>query len=120
MDHRRHAHQARAGQLEGTNGRDTTVEGARMRSLIVQVPKEKRTRLKLVAKARKVTVTKLIEEMATILWQTSTPRLASNCAPRAGESRKDLRYWTKQRGNEPARSAFMVVREGLEPSTSAL
>src|SRR6266404_9140980 len=118
MDHRRHAHQARAGQLEGTNGRDTTVEGARMRSLIVQVPKEKRTRLKLVAKARKVTVTKLIEEMATILWPTSTPRLASNCAPRAGagESRKDLRYWTKQRGARSKR-AFMVVREGLEPST---
>ena len=92
-----------------------------MRSLIVQVPKEKRTRLKLVAKARKVTVTKLIEEMATILWPTSTPRLASNCAPRAGagESRKDLRYWTKQRGARSKR-AFMVVREGLEPSTSAL
>jgi len=38
-----------------------------MSALIIRLPEEKRTRLKLVAKSRKVSVTKLIEEMATIL-----------------------------------------------------
>jgi hypothetical protein len=38
-----------------------------MSALIIRLPEDKRTRLKLVAKARKVSVTKLIEEMATIL-----------------------------------------------------
>jgi hypothetical protein len=43
------------------------IEGASMSALIIRIPEEKRTRLKLVAKSRKVSVTKLIEEMATIL-----------------------------------------------------
>ena len=38
-----------------------------MSALIIRLPEEKRTRLKLVAKSRKMSVTKLIEEMATIL-----------------------------------------------------
>ena len=38
-----------------------------MSALIIRLPEEKRTRLKLVAKSRKVSVTKLIEEMTTIL-----------------------------------------------------
>jgi hypothetical protein len=38
-----------------------------MSALIIRLPLEKRTRLKLVAKSRKVSVTKLFEEMATIL-----------------------------------------------------
>jgi hypothetical protein len=38
-----------------------------MSALIIRLPEEKRTRLKMVAKSRKVSVTKLIEEMATIL-----------------------------------------------------
>ena len=38
-----------------------------MSALIIRLPEDKRTRLKLVAKSRKVSVTKLIEEMATIL-----------------------------------------------------
>ena len=38
-----------------------------MSALIVRLPEEKRTRLKLLAKARQVSVTKLIEEMATVL-----------------------------------------------------
>ncbi len=38
-----------------------------MSALIIRLPEDKRTRLKLVAKARKVSVTKLIEEMATIV-----------------------------------------------------
>jgi hypothetical protein len=38
-----------------------------MSALIIRLPEEKRARLKLVAKSRKVSVTKLIEEMATIL-----------------------------------------------------
>jgi hypothetical protein len=36
-------------------------------ALIIRLPVEKRTRLELVAKSRKVSVTKLIEEMATML-----------------------------------------------------
>ena len=38
-----------------------------MSALIVRLPEEKRTRLKLLAKARQVSVTKLIEEMTTVL-----------------------------------------------------
>jgi hypothetical protein len=38
-----------------------------MSALIVRLPEEKRARLKLLAKMRKVSVTKLMEEMATIL-----------------------------------------------------
>jgi hypothetical protein len=38
-----------------------------MSALIIRLPEEKRTHLKLVAKSRKVSVTKLIEEMTTIL-----------------------------------------------------
>jgi hypothetical protein len=38
-----------------------------MSALITRLPEEKRTRLKLAAKSRKVSVTKLIEEMASIL-----------------------------------------------------
>jgi hypothetical protein len=38
-----------------------------MRALIVRLPEEKRARLKLLAKARQVSVAKLIEEMATVL-----------------------------------------------------
>lgn len=38
-----------------------------MSALIIPLPVEKRTRLKLVAKSRKVSVTKLIEEMVTML-----------------------------------------------------
>ena len=51
---------------------DTTVEGANMSALIIRLPEEKRTRLKLVAKSRKVSVTKLIEEMATSGRETSS------------------------------------------------
>jgi hypothetical protein len=36
-------------------------------ALIVRLPEEKRERLKLIAKARQVSVTKLIEEMATVV-----------------------------------------------------
>jgi hypothetical protein len=46
---------------------NTTAEEVRMSALIIRLPEEKRTRLKLVAKSRKVSVTMLIEEMATIL-----------------------------------------------------
>jgi hypothetical protein len=46
---------------------DVWVAGVRGSGMIIRLPEEKRTRLKLVAKSRKVSVTKLIEEMATIL-----------------------------------------------------
>jgi hypothetical protein len=36
-------------------------------ALIVRLPEEKRERLKLIAKARQMSVTKLIEEMATVV-----------------------------------------------------
>jgi len=36
-------------------------------ALIIRLPEDKRERLKLVARAREVSVTKLIEEMATVL-----------------------------------------------------
>ena len=38
-----------------------------MSALIIRLPDEKHERLKRLAKARKVSVTKLIDEMATIL-----------------------------------------------------
>ncbi len=38
-----------------------------MSALIIRIPQEKRERLKQVAKTRNVSVTKLIEEMATLV-----------------------------------------------------
>ena len=66
----------------------------------------KRTRLKMVAKSRKVSVTKLIEEMATILLADFDAETRFEFARRAGvgESRRGSRCWTKRRENEPARS----------------
>ena len=79
-----------------------------MSALIIRLPEEKRTRLKLVAKSRKVSVTKLIEEMATILLADFDAELASNCVRRAvvGESRRASRCWTKRPESEPARSGI--------------
>jgi hypothetical protein len=66
-----------------------------------RLPEEKRTRLKLVAKSRNVSVTKLIEEMATILLA-------------------DLDADAVRQGGRERTLIVLVVREGLEPSTPAL
>jgi len=64
-DHRRATAKTRRQNEPGAQDH-STIEGAGMSALIIRLPEEKRTRLNMVAKSRKVSVTKLIEEMATI------------------------------------------------------
>jgi hypothetical protein len=82
-----------------------------MSALIIRLPEEKRTRLKLVAKSRKVSVTSSLKKWQLFCWRTSMPKLALNCAPRAGagESTRDSCCWTKRQANEPARSAMVLL-----------
>ncbi len=79
-----------------------------MSALIIRLPEEKRTRLKLVAKSRKVSVTKLLKRWPPFYWQISMPKHASSCVRRGGVdgSPKVWRCSTKQRGNAPARSVI--------------
>jgi hypothetical protein len=74
----------------------------------------------MVAKSRKVSVTKLIEEMATILLADFDAETRFECAPRADALRTDSRCWTKRRGNAPARSVNELVSDGLNVATPIL
>jgi len=94
-----------------------------MSALIIRLPEEKRTRLKLVAKSRKVSVTKLIEEMATILLADFDAETRFELrAARARANRRGARTAGQSgRQTRPLEAQLnLVVREGLEPSTSAL
>ena len=79
-----------------------------MSALIIRLPEEKRTRLKLVAKSRKVSITKLIEEMATILLADfdAETRFELRAARGRGRVAQVRRCSTKQRGNASARSVI--------------
>lgn len=77
-----------------------------MSALIVRLPEEKRARLKLLAKARQVSVTKLIEEMATVLiadYDAET-RFALRAARGRGKGVRAQALLDKARGKR-ARSA---------------
>ena len=71
-----------------------------MSALIIRLPAEKRTRLKLVAKSRKVSVTKLIEEMATILLADfdAETRFALRAARGRGRTAEGLALLDKAAG----------------------
>src|ERR1700693_4610414 len=93
-----------------------------MSALIIRLPEEKRTRLKLVAKSRKVSVTKLIEEMATILLADfdAETRFELRAARGRGRVAQGIALLDKA-GGKGARSRGwnVVVREGLEAIASA-
>ena len=76
-----------------------------MSALIVRLPEEKRNRLKLLAKARQVSVTKLIEEMATVLitdYDAET-RYALRAARGRGQVTRGKMLLEKARKKRPAR-----------------
>jgi hypothetical protein len=77
-----------------------------MSALIVRLPEEKRTRLKLLAKARQVSVTKLIEEMATVLLadfdaETRFALRATRGRGRAAQGKALLGKALAKRGSRP-------------------
>jgi hypothetical protein len=78
-----------------------------MSALIIRLPVEKRTRLKLVAKSRKVSVSKLIEEMATILLADfdAETRFELRAAARTRSSRGRTRASGRSCGETSAREA---------------
>jgi len=75
-----------------------------MAALIIRIPDGKRERLKDLARARKLSVTKLFDEMATVLiaeYDAET-RFRARAARGAGRARRGLRLLAKARG-EPGR-----------------
>jgi hypothetical protein len=76
-----------------------------MSALIVRLPEEKRARLKLLAKTRKVSVTKLMEEMATILLTDfdAETRFALRAAQGQGHVARGLELLEKAMGNRSSR-----------------
>lgn len=75
-----------------------------MAALIIRLPDGKRERLKDLARARKQSVTKLFDEMATVLiaeYDAET-RFRVRAARGAGKARRGLQLLAKARG-EPGR-----------------
>ena len=75
-----------------------------MAALIIRLPDGKRERLKDLARARKLSVTKLFDEMATVLiaeYDAET-RFRARAARGAGRAKRGLRLLAKARG-EPGR-----------------
>ena len=71
-----------------------------MAALIIRLPEGKRERLKDLARTRKQSVTKLFDEMATVLlaeFDTET-RFRARAARGAGEAKRGLRLLAKARG----------------------
>ena len=71
-----------------------------MAALIIRIPDSKRERLKDLARARKLSVTKLFDEMATVLiaeYDAET-RFRARAARGAGRTRRGLRLLAKARG----------------------
>jgi len=71
-----------------------------MSALIIRLPEEKRERLKLIAKARQVSVTKLIEEMATVVIADfdAETRFALRAARGRGQTSRGKLLLEKARG----------------------
>jgi hypothetical protein len=76
-----------------------------MSALIVRLPEEKRARVKLLAKTRKVSVTKLMEEMATILLTDfdAETRFALRAAQGRGRVARGLELLEKAMGKRASR-----------------
>jgi hypothetical protein len=77
-----------------------------MSALIVRLPEEKRARLKLLAKARKVSVTKLMEEMATILLTDfdAETRFALRSAQGRGRAARGVELLDKAMGKRASKA----------------
>jgi len=76
-----------------------------MAALIIRIPDGKRERLKDLARARKQSVTKLFDEMATVLiaeYDAET-RFRVRAARGAGRSKRGLQLLAKARGESGRR-----------------
>jgi len=71
-------------------------------ALIVRMPQEKRERLRQLARARSMSVNKLIDEMATILLAEfdAETRFRVRAARGAGKERRALALLVKARGGK--------------------
>lgn len=73
-----------------------------MAALIIRLPDTKRDRLKLLARARKLSVTKLIDEMTTAALAEfdAQTRFEARAARGKGKSRRGLTLLAKARGEQ--------------------
>ena len=71
-----------------------------MAALIIRLPEGKRDRLKDLARVRKQSVTKLFDEMATVLLAEfdAETRVRARAARGAGHAKRGLRLLAKARG----------------------
>jgi hypothetical protein len=71
-----------------------------MPALIIRLPEGKRERLKDLARVRKQSVTKLFDEMATVLLAEfdAETRFRARAARGAGKAKRGLRLLAKARG----------------------
>ena len=71
-----------------------------MAALIIRMPEDKRERLKDLARARKQSVTKLFDEMATVLLTEydAETRFRARAARGAGGTQRGLKLLAKARG----------------------
>ena len=78
-----------------------------MAALIIRLPDGKRERLKDLARARRQSVTKLFEEMATVMLAEydAETRFRARAARGAGKTRRGLQLLAKARGERRARRA---------------
>ena len=76
-----------------------------MAALIIRLPEGKRERLKDLARARKQSVTKLFEEMATVMLAEydAETRFRARAARGAGKGPRGLELLAKARGERRAR-----------------
>lgn len=78
-----------------------------MAALIIRLPDGKRERLKDLARARRQSVTKLFEEMATVMLAEfdAETRFRARAARGAGKTARGLKLLAKARGERRARRA---------------
>ena len=76
-----------------------------MAALVIRLPDGKRERLKDLARARKQSVTKLFDEMATVMLAEydAETRFRARAARGAGNSKRGLQLLAKARGERRAR-----------------
>jgi len=78
-----------------------------MAALIIRLPEGKRDRLKDLARARKQSMTKLFDEMATVMLaeHDAETRFRARAARGAGRTKRGLELLAKARGERRARSS---------------
>lgn len=81
-----------------------------MTALIIRIPERKRERLKDLARARKQSVTKLFDEMATVLLAEydAETRFRTRAARGAGKAKRGLQLLAKARGEARAPAAYQA------------